>query len=245
MSVSSIALDQASGSVSLRSSLRQAGKDFEQLFQSLQNGNLSAAQQAYASFQQVQAGLASSSTAPTGSATAASNPVTADWSSLGQALQSGSLSSAQSALGQLQQDAQAAWQSRLQQQTQNAQSVYALIQGAQGSPVTASAAALSTNSQSTAGAVQNDLSALSQALQTGDTAGAQKLLAQLEQDLQASNQAAGQTFGGHNRHHHHHGVSGVNGSSASAGASTTPSTGTSNTGSTTAPANSTAATATA
>lgn len=208
MSVSSVGLDQSVGTSALRSSVRQAHRDFDQLVQSLQSGNLSAAQQAYTSFQQIQAGQTSSTPTQTGAvaATTAANPVASDWSALGQALQSGSLSSAQGALGTLQQDAQAAWQSHLQQKAQNAQSVYALLQGTQG-------AMAMSGATSTASAVQSDLNALTQALQSGDTSGAQKLLAQLEQDLQTSGQASGQNYGGH-RHHHHGGFSGLNASSA-------------------------------
>jgi len=203
MSVSSVGLDPATGLSGWRSSVRQANQDFEQLFQSLQTGDLNAAQQAYANFQQVQAGLTSSAATQTSTAAAPTNPVAADWTALGQALQSGSLTSAQGALGKLQQDAQTVWQSHLQQEAQNAQSVYALMQSVQGAAATSGATPAST--QSTITPVQNDLNALSQALQSGDTSSAQKLLAQLEQDLQAS----GQSYAGHRRHHHH-GFSGQN-----------------------------------
>ena len=222
MSVTSVGFDQSVVATGGRTAIRQARQDFDQLYESLQSGNLSAAQQAYSDFQQIQAGLTSTPATQTASvaATTSANPVAADWSALGQALQSGSLTSAQDALGKLQQDAQAVWQAHLQRETQNAQSVYALMQGAQTGGAT-SAAAVSTNPLATVGSVQNDLSALNQALQTGDTAAAQKLLAQLEQDLQATNQASGQNYGGHH-HHHHHGSSNVNAASATAVA--TPST---------------------
>ena len=222
MSVTSIGFDQSYVSTGARTAIRQAHQDFDQLYQSLQSGNLGAAQQAYSNFQQIQAGLSNSPSAQTASVAAATstNPVAADWSALGLALQSGSLTSAQDALGKLQQDAQAVWQAHLQQETQNAQSVYALMQGAQTSGTTAVGTA-STSPQATVGSVQNDLSALNQALQTGDTAAAQKLLAQLEQDLQATAQASGQNYGGHH-HHHHHGSSNVG--AASGAAATTPST---------------------
>jgi hypothetical protein len=210
MTISSVGLDQLAGTSGWRSSVRQAGQDLDQLSQSLQTGNLNAAQQAYSSFQQVQAGLTSSAATQANavSATTASNPVTSDWSALGQALQSGSLAAAQDALGKLQQDAQATWQSQLQQQVQNAQSVYALMQSAQGAAATPAATAVSP--ASTAGSVQGDLNSLNQALQSGDISAAQKLLTQLQQDLQAS----GQNYGGHHHHHHHGGFAGQNASSA-------------------------------
>ena len=206
MSISSVALDPSAGTSGWRSSIRQAGQDFNQLVQALQSGDLAAAQQAYGSFQQIQAGQTSVTTpASTVAATTTTNPVASDWSAMGQALQSGSLSSAQGALGQLQQDAQSAWQTRLQQQAQNAQAVYALMQSPQG------ATAASGTAQAPGTAVQNDLNALSQALQSGDSASAQTLLAQLQQDLQTS----GQYYGGH--HHHHHGHPAATAPTAAAG----------------------------
>jgi len=205
MTISSVGLDPAVGSPSGRSAIRQAHQDFDQLFQSLQAGNLSAAQQAYSDFQQIQAGLANQTTASSqvgsASATTATNPVLSDWSALGQALQSGSLPSAQDALGKLTQDATTAWQSHLQQEAQKAQSVYALMQGVQGAA--ASSGITPANAATASNPVQNDLNSLAQALQSGDSSGAQKLLAQLEQDLQSSNQASG-NVGGHHHHHHHH-----------------------------------------
>src|ERR1035437_5083216 len=211
MSVTSIGLDpsQSLGASSVRSSIHQARQDLDQIYQALQSGNLSAAQQAYSSFQQIQAGLATSSTTPTTSATAsaATNPVVADWSALGQTLQSGSLTSAQDAFSKLGQDAQATWQTHLQQETQNAESIYALMKSAQGTTATSAVtpAATSTGAQSATGSVQNDLNALNQSLQSGDSTAAQKLLTQLVQDLQASNPSSGQNGGGHHHHHHHGG----------------------------------------
>jgi hypothetical protein len=229
MSVASIGLDQSQsvGSTSVRSSIHQAHQDFDQLYQALQSGNLSAAKQAYSSFQQIQAGLATPSTAPATNATAntATNPVAADWSALGQTLQSGSLSSAQDALSKLGQDAQAAWQTHLQQETQNARSVYALMQSAQGT--TATSAVTSTSTQPATNSVQNDLNALNQSLQSGDTTAAQKLLTQLVQDLQASNPSSGE---GHHHHHHHGGFSATNAASAYGSTSMAASTSSTSTG---------------
>jgi len=234
MSVASVGLDtsQSVRSSSVRSSIHQARQDFDQLYQALQSGNLGAAQQAYTSFQQVQAGLTSSSATAATSATATttSNPIAADWSALGQTLQSGSLSSAQDALSKLGQDAQTAWQTHVQQETQNAESVYALMQSTQGTTATAAVTptATSSSTQAATGSVQNDLNALNQTLQSGDTTAAQKLLAQLVQDLQASNQASGQGSGGHH-HHHHGGLAGTNTASSAYGstAAATPTSSTS------------------
>ena len=47
MSISNVGLNQSTGSSSWRTAVQQANQDFDQLYQSLQSGNLSAAQQAY------------------------------------------------------------------------------------------------------------------------------------------------------------------------------------------------------
>jgi len=187
MNVSSVGLAQSVGTTDWRSTVRQGQQDFAQIVQALQAGNLGAAQQAYTDFQQVQSGLTSAATA---TASTSASPVVADWTALGQALQSGTLSSAQDALTKLQQDAQSQWQSQMTQQLQDAASVYSLLQGNQAGSTTATGA-------SGTGSVQNDLKALNAALQSGDTTSAQKLLAQLEQDLLSS---ASQAV---HRHHHH------------------------------------------
>ncbi|HUY03974.1 MAG TPA: hypothetical protein VMV33_11870 [Rhodocyclaceae bacterium] len=194
MSVSNVSLNSGAAVSAWQSTKHQALQDFDQLFQAMQSGSLSGAQQAYSALQQLQP---SAPTATTGSAAAATTgTVATDWSSLGTALQSGSLSSAQSAFAKLQQDLVAATAPDLNQ----AQAVYAAMQGtAPGSGISA------------ASAVSTDLSALQQALQSGNTSSAQSVLAKLEQDLQSSGVAAL-----HHRHHHH-GMSAQAATSAYAG----------------------------
>ncbi|HUW36532.1 MAG TPA: hypothetical protein VMV91_04300 [Rhodocyclaceae bacterium] len=191
MSVSNVSLDSGVTQSAWQPSRHRALQDFDQLFQAMQSGSLSGAQQAYAALQQLQPAVAaasSGSAAATGSvATVAAtdgNPVSSDWSSLGIALQSGSLSSAQGAFAKLQQDLEAATNPALNQ----AQAVYAAMQGT---------FAQSASAESPVG---TDLSALQQALQSGNTTSAQDLLAKLEQDLQAAGQALP-------HRHHHHGTS--------------------------------------
>jgi hypothetical protein len=108
----------------------------------------------------------------------------------------------------------------------NAESVSALMQATQAAGTSAGGTGMTT---AAAGSVQNDINALGQALQSGDTSSAQKLLAQLEQDLQASGQSA---TGRHGHHHHHAGLdtslltaaaAGTTGTTASDGASATAS----------------------
>ncbi|MCX7143773.1 MAG: hypothetical protein NT123_22565 [Proteobacteria bacterium] len=222
MSVSSVGLEQAVGTSGLRSSVREANQDFDQLFQSLQSGNLGAAQQAYSSFQQIQARLTGTATTQPGavSTATAANSVASDWSAVGQALQSGSLTSAREAFGKLQQDAQSAWQSQFQQQVQNAKSVYELMQSTQGTVAPSGTA--STGNLSAADSAKRDLNALTLALQSTDSSEVEKLLAQLQKDLQALGETSGQTNGTHYRHHHHGGFSDT---SASSGYQTTPASG--------------------
>jgi outer membrane protein assembly factor BamD (BamD/ComL family) len=88
---------------------RQIKQDYNQLAGALQSGNLSDAQSAYASIQQLVAAQQNSSNSNTSSG--ASNTIQTDFAALGQALQAGSLNQAQSAFSQLQSDLQSALQS--------------------------------------------------------------------------------------------------------------------------------------
>jgi len=203
MSVASVTNTQSQTAQSLRSTLHQAKQDFSQIYQSLQSGDLASAQQAYSSIQNLQATMSSQSvggsTTSTGTAdtigTTASSTVATDWAALGQALQSGNLSTAQSAFSTLGQDARAAVQTQMQQAVQNAHTVYQLMGGTNQS-------GSGSGASSTGNAVSNDLSALSADLQSGNTGNAQTVLAQLQQDLQSAGQSkSGHGFG----HHHHHG----------------------------------------
>jgi hypothetical protein len=167
MSISSVTSDTTQSSSSWRTTIHEARQDFNALFQAMANNDLSGAQQAYTAIQQLQSSVlstqAAASTATTGVAT--TDPLAAvktDWSSLGRALQSGSLTDAQQAFSQLGQDALAVQQARYQQ-------------------VAASTSTL-----------QSDIQSLDQALKAGDTTSAQKLLSQLEQDLRNSRLGWGQ-----------------------------------------------------
>lgn len=208
MSVSNITLSPSVGQADGHSSIRhQARQDFDELFRAMQAGNLSGAQQAYSALQQLQSGApaASGSTSSTGTATAApgasaGSALAADWSSLGQALQSGSLPSAQDAFSKLELDLSSASQARPHHRDiDQANAVYAAMQSVSTTTGASSAAG--------SGNVVSDLAALKQALQSGNTTSAQDLLAKLEQDLQASGQGMS---------HHHHRHSGFNTQSPSA-----------------------------
>jgi outer membrane protein assembly factor BamD (BamD/ComL family) len=82
----------------------QIGKNFERLGQALQSGDLSGAQSAFSSLQQLLPG-SSATQAQTPQQTDQSTFIT-DVNAIGQALQSGDLSKAQDAFNKLQQDMQ-------------------------------------------------------------------------------------------------------------------------------------------
>ena len=207
MSTTAINIDSTvnqAGHGNWRNTIKQGRQDFDQLFQSIQSGNMAGAQQAYAALDALRSGAP-----PAGDIPASSMPaslatrsgsavagISSDWTTLGQALKSGSLDSAKGALSALEQDAATIAKSRHEQERQNAESVYALISSVQASGPP------NVPTTSPASTVQDDLNGIGNALRTGDTASAEKLLAQLEQDLLAS--ARTQTQG----HHHHQAVSG-------------------------------------
>ena len=96
---------------SVQSQMRQ---EFAQLGQDLQSGNLSAAQQDFAAIQQVQANAVQSGGHHhhhRGGGEGGQNGISSLFSQLGQALQSGDLSTAQQVFSTLQQDFQQAGQS--------------------------------------------------------------------------------------------------------------------------------------
>ncbi len=88
---------------STATSTKNQNSDFQNLMQSLQSGNLSGAQQAFAALTQEMG-----SSSQTGSSASAGSTFSQDLSAVGQALQSGNMSAAQQAFAKLQQDAQGA-----------------------------------------------------------------------------------------------------------------------------------------
>jgi hypothetical protein len=210
MSTTAINIDSTvnqAGHGNWRNTIKQGRQDFDQLFQSIQSGNMAGAQQAYAALDALRSGAPPAGGAPASSIPAsltavgsnAVSGITSDWSTLGQALKSGSLDSAKGALSALEQDAATIAKSRHEQERQNAESVYALISSVQASAINGTPNVPTTSPAST---VQDDLNGIGKALQTGDTASAEKLLAKLEQDLLTS--ARTQTQG----YHRHQGTSG-------------------------------------
>ena len=92
----------------IQQSQQQKRLDFQQLVQSLQNGNLGGAQQAFSALEQLMsASGASQGTTQNQRQGSQDNPLRTDLSAIGQALQSGDLAGAQTAYAHLQQDVQA------------------------------------------------------------------------------------------------------------------------------------------
>jgi hypothetical protein len=106
MSVSSIAAnsDPISQIVSTR---KQRQQDFQELANALKTGDLSSAQQAFSALQQLSPQPAAAGQTKTGQQASAGDSVTADISALGQALQAGDLTTAQTDFSQLQKDIEA------------------------------------------------------------------------------------------------------------------------------------------
>ncbi len=174
MSISGISSDPTV-SQNYVSPFQQIRKDFAALKTSLTSGDLTGAQQAFATLQQdmQSIGLAGSSqqTATT-TATQASSPLDTDLNALGAALKNGDTSGAQQAFATLQKDMQQMRRSQGGQQTQKAHHHHHHHHGGS-----------TQNTQNTTSNPFSDLAAISSALQNGDLSGAKNAFATLQQDL--------------------------------------------------------------
>ena len=190
MSISSISSNSdyyQSSAINGSSSLRQQGQqDFKSLMDSLQSGDLSGAQSAFASLLQLLPNLSSavnsqtqsSATSSQASSSNGTNSITNDLSALGQALQSSDLTGAQNDFSKLMQDMQA---------------IKAIGGGHHHHHHKASASSQDATSASATGStigtnsIATDLNALGQALQSGDLKSAGNAYSQLTQDMQSIN----------------------------------------------------------
>jgi hypothetical protein len=146
-------------------------QDFQQLASALQSGNLSGAQSAYANIQQLLQGSQGSSATNTSSTSTGSNTLQNDFLALGQALQSGDLSTAQSAFAQLQSDFQASRPS----------GGAAPVQG----PVQGDDQYVASQGQNPVEQALQDYTQLASDLQSGNLNGAQSDYTNLQQLVQA------------------------------------------------------------
>jgi len=106
MSISSISgtnLYQAN-QISWQNNIGQRQQGFKVLASALQSGDLSGAQQAFAALQQLQPNFSAAIQTQNGQQGSVQNPLTADFSALGQALQKGDLDAAKTAFAKLLQD---------------------------------------------------------------------------------------------------------------------------------------------
>jgi hypothetical protein len=173
MSVSSI----SSGTNAFQSQLQQIRKDFTTLQTDLSSSNLSGAQQAYSALTQDLQGVNQSQSGQQASGT---SQLSNDLAAVGSALQSNDLSGAQSAFTQLTQDLQSAEQTQVQQ-AQAGQQVYGHHHHHHHH---------GDSSQTASTTVTNDLTALGNALQSGNVANAQSAFTTLMNDLGSSTQNA-------------------------------------------------------
>lgn len=178
-----------------RSTAKQGKQDFEQLLDAMQKGDLAAAQQALAGLQQVQAAAqqnnlpdtTASNTTGSTATPAASDPLATDFSALGAALKSGSLSGAQDAFAKLQQDFQTLHQqSRPYGSLDHAAEVYSMLQQLAATGASDSATSSLNAFVSTADKVNGDVGALKQALQSNNQPLSQEVMTRLLHDLRAS-----------------------------------------------------------
>jgi DNA-binding FadR family transcriptional regulator len=177
--------------------------DFATLGQDLQAGSLTQSQSAFSQLQtdldaptQPAASTAPTTPDPAVSTTPTQNPVQQvrqDYLQLANALQSGSLTSAQSAFTALEQ----------------------ALQTQSGTGTASTTTATSSNDP-----IANDLSALGQALSSGNLTQAQSAFTQLNTDIQTAEQSgksqnSSQGFRAEEHHHHHHGDGGGSSSQSS------------------------------
>jgi hypothetical protein len=112
ISISGVSSNSGLPQTDSQSSVSQLRQTFKQLASSLQSGDLSGAQKAFASLETLLQSNQSASQGSTGqSASTQKSPVQSDLAALGQALSSGDLSAAQGDFSKLQKDLQPAGQS--------------------------------------------------------------------------------------------------------------------------------------
>jgi soluble cytochrome b562 len=163
-----------------QNNLNQIRQGFRNLASALQAGDLSGAQQAFTTLQQLLPNSSTGNQTQNGQQGSGQNTFATDFQALGQALKSGNLTDAQAAFSKLQQD---------RQSVQGHHPHHRHHRGSDSTPSTGSPTATSS-AQTTKGSGQNqfatDFRALGQALQSGDLAQAQAAFTKLEQDMQSA-----------------------------------------------------------
>jgi len=160
------------GAQMFQSRMQRASKEFQQLGQDLQSGNLSAAQSDFATLQSLQPQSQSSST----SSAQSSSPISQDFSHLAADLKAGNTTAAQQDFTKLQQDFQS-------QGTQNQTQAHHHHHHHGGG---------GENSSGGSDAMSQLFSQLGQALQSGNLSAAQTAYATMQQQFQQYAQGVGQ-----------------------------------------------------
>jgi hypothetical protein len=166
---------------------QQIQQDFSQLASALQSGDLTDAQSAYSNIQQLLGSNQNQNSSNSNTGSNGANPIQNDFAALGQALQSGDLTQAQSAFSQLQSDVQASQQSR-----SNAAAAAAPPAPAQDQFVSTTAPTTAPT-LTPAEQVQQDYTQLAGALQSGNLTTAQSAFTALQQALQTQSGNAAST----------------------------------------------------
>jgi len=182
MSIDAISSSSSSSQTSaMQTNFLQMRKLLEQLGQALQSGDLSEAQSAFASLQQL---LPSSSAnqAQTAQQTNQST-FTTDLNALGQALKSGDLSKAQDAFAKLQQDMQSV-QKGHHRHHRKADDLQDSVSSSNSGTDSNQTNGIKANFQQ----INTYFNQLGEALQSGDLSGAQKAFASLQQLLPGSSE---------------------------------------------------------
>ncbi len=168
----------------------QRNQDFTQLGQALQSGNLASAQSDFAALQQLSnnsgqtsgsqtSGTQTSSTQTDGTAT---NPISTDFGSLAQALQSGNITTAQTDFTKLEQDLQTSGS----EQTSGVHHHHHHHSKSADAGENSGAQAGGTSTSASTNTIGTDFNSLAQALQSGSITNSQSAFAQLQQDIQAA-----------------------------------------------------------
>ena len=180
--ISSVGYTYPTYQTNWQNNVSQVKQDFQSLANDLQSNNLSGAQQDFKALQQLLPDPSASNQTQTGQSGSGQNQFATDLGAVGQDLQSGTLTQAQTDFAKLQQD------------MQSVQGHHHHHHHHHGSNSTQSTDSTTSNSsaQSTNGSGQTqfttDLNALSQALQNGNVTQAQAAFATFEQDMQSAAQ---------------------------------------------------------
>lgn len=169
--ISSSILAALSGSGNQQNKFQQIQSEFQQLGTDLQSGNLSGAQSDFATLSQNLAGLTqAASSAATATTGTPSNSLVQAFSQLGQDLQSGNLTGAQTDYTNIEQDAQ--------------QSLSQQVSGHHHHHHAESSQNSSSSSSQLTSAIDQAFGQLEQTLQSGNLQGAQSAFSALQNDLQ-------------------------------------------------------------